>query len=260
LAAEDTRLSHRPRHLSLHLAAIGAGTALALAVASADAGAPPTASITAKDPYSFDNGGGASSVTIARGGTVSFSYPKGSSLHNVRFDTQPTSCSGMPALPAGPGWSGSCRFDSPGTYSFYCGQHYFMTGKVEVVDPNAPPTGTTGPPGGVVGPPSVKVARRQVGTVIRGTVTTPGGPSKIAVTAFARKRAVAARAKRVKVGSVRKTSKGTGSTAFRLPVNRAARKAIHRRHRLALTIRIAVTPPDGYPTTRSMAVVLRAKS
>jgi plastocyanin len=249
-------LTLRARQLPLCIAALAAGTALALAVASADAGAPATASITAKDPYSFDNGNGASSVTIATGGTVSFRYPKGSSLHNVRFATQPASCSGMPDAPAGPGWSGSCRFDSPGTYSFVCGQHYFMTGEVRVVDPNAPPTGTTGPPAS----PSVKVKRRQVGTVVRGSVTTPEGPSTIAVTAFAPKRAVAARAKRVKIGSVRKTSKGTGATAFRLRVNRAARKAIRRRHRLAVTIRIAITPPYGYTTTKSMAVVLREKS
>ncbi len=248
-------MSHRPRHLPLYLAAVAVGAALALAVASADAGAPTTASITAKDPYSFDNGNGASSVTIATGGTVSFRYPKGSSLHNVRFATQPASCSGMPDAPAGPGWSGSCRFDSPGTYSFVCGQHYFMTGEVKVVDPNAPPTGTTGPPAS----PSVKVKRRQVGTVVRGSVTTPDGPSTIAVTAFASRRAVGARTKRVKVGSVRKTSKGTGSTSIRLAVSRAARRAIHRRHRLALTLRIAITPPYGYTTTKSKAVVLRDK-
>ena len=75
-----------------------AGAGLAVAVASAGANEPTTASITAKDPYSFDNGSGSSTVSIAAGGTVTFSYPSGASAHNVVFDTaQPTSCTNMPA-------------------------------------------------------------------------------------------------------------------------------------------------------------------
>jgi plastocyanin len=244
------------RKFSLGLAALAAGAALALAVSSADADAPATASITAKDPYSFDNGSGASSVTIAQGGTVSFSYPKGSSLHNVRFDTQPTSCSGMPDVPAGPGWKGSCRFDSPGTYTFICGQHYFMTGKVDVVDPNAPPpTNTTEPPA-----PSMKVAERQRGATVRGSVRTPAGPSRIAVTAFAARSALAAgKARRVRIGSRTKQSAGTGRTGFALTINRAARRALHRRHRLAVSLRIVVTPTGGKAVTKTAAIVLREK-
>jgi hypothetical protein len=78
---------------------LAAGGALAFAVASAGADAPMTASITAKDPYNFDNGSGGNSVTIAKGGSVTFSYPPGGgSSHNVVFGAgQPTSCTDMPA-------------------------------------------------------------------------------------------------------------------------------------------------------------------
>ena len=264
-------LTLRARQLSLYLVALAAGGGLALVVASADADAPMSASITAKDPYSFDNGSGGNTVTIAAGGTVTFGYPTGASAHNVVFETaQPTSCSDIPATASPPGWSGSCTFESYGTYAFHCGLHSFMTGKVEVPDPNAPTTGTTGPTtgtetspapgGGELTPPSVKVARRQAGTVVHGTVTTPAGPSTIAVRAFAAKAALAARARPVKVGSVTKTSKGSGSTAFSLRINRAARRALHRRHRLALSVRIAITPPYEASTRKTVSVVLREKS
>lgn len=253
-----------------------AGAGLAVAVASAGANEPTTASITAKDPYSFDNGSGSSTVSIAAGGTVTFSYPSGASAHNVVFDTaQPTSCTNMPATASAPGWSGSCTFEAYGTYAFHCGLHTFMTGKVEVPDPNAPTTGTTTPPptqtggppprgetptGGELTAPAVKVAGRQRGVVVRGSVTTPAGPSSIGVTALVAKGALAARARLVKVGSVRKRSTGTGKTSFAVKVNRAARRALARRHRLAITLRIAVTPDAGDPFKKTLKVVLRERS
>ena len=96
----------RPRQLALCLAALAAGAALAVVVASAGADEPMTAGITAKDPYSFDNGSGGNSVSIAAGGTVTFSYPTGASSHNVVFDpAQPTSCHDIPPSASPPGWS-----------------------------------------------------------------------------------------------------------------------------------------------------------
>ena len=231
-----------------------------------------TASITAKDPYSFDNGSGGNSVSIAAGGTVTFSYPTGASSHNVVFDTaQPTSCQDIPPSASPPGWTGSCTFDAYGTYTFHCGLHSFMTGRVEVPDPNTPTTGTTGPPptetggtppqgGGELTSPAVKVAARQRGVVVHGSVTTPAGPSDIAVTALAARSALASRARRVKVGSVSRRSTGTGKTSFALRVNRAARRALHRRHRLAVTLRIVVRPDAGVSFKKTVQVVLREQS
>ena len=258
--------TRRSGQLALYLAALAAGAGLAVAVASAGADEPTTASITAKDPYNFDNGSGGSSVSIAKGGTVTFSYPSGASFHNVVFDTtQPTSCQDMPSSAAAPGWSGSCTFDAYGTYAFHCGLHSFMTGRVEVPDPNPPTTGTTGPSptetgGELTPPPAVKVAQRQSGVVVRGSVTTPAGPSAIAVTALVAKSALASRARLVKVGALRKHSAGTGRTSFALRVNRTARRALHRRHRLAVTVRIAVTPDAGTASKKTVKVVLREQS
>jgi len=252
----------------LCLAALAAGAGLALAVASAGADAPTTGAITAKDPYSFDNGSGGNSVTVAKGGTLTFSYPSpGASMHSVVFDGAGPSCADLPSVPTSAPWSGSCTFDSYGTYTFHCGLHSFMTGSVEVPDPNAPTTGTGGQPppggggptGGELSPPGVRVPGRQRGVVVRGSVTTPGGPSRIAVTALVAKRALASRAKLVKVGSVSKRSTGTGRTSFALRVNRAARRALHRRHRLAMTLRIVVTPSAGSPVKKTGRVALAEK-
>jgi plastocyanin len=271
LSAEDASLSRRHRQLALYLAALSAGAGLAVASAAADV--PSSASVTAKD-YSFDNG----DVTIAFGGTVSFGYPTGASFHDVVFDTaQPTSCTDMPSAPTGPGWSGSCTFETIGTYAFHCGLHAFMTGTVHVVDPNAPTTGTTGPTptetggtpppggggnpsGGELTPPAVKVAQRQRGVVVRGSVTTPAGPSTISVTALVARSALASRARLMRVGALKRRSAGTGRTSFRLSLNRAARRALHRHHRLAVTVRIAVTPDAGTAFKKTVKVVLREQS
>jgi hypothetical protein len=59
------------------------------------------------------------------------------------------------------------------------------------------------------------------------------------------------------VGSRKKRTKAAGATAFAVRVNAAARRAL-RRHRLSLTVRIAVTPPIGATVRRNLSVQLRA--
>lgn len=135
-----------------------AAIAAAIAIPSLAWGDPPP---TSASIYAYDRGfedapgSGNSTVTIAPGGTVDFSYPIGGNFHNVVFDQdQPTSCtqtSGvdvgsvppLPAIPLGPGWDGSCRFDTEGTYAFHCQAHPLeMTGTV-VVTADASPSPTT---------------------------------------------------------------------------------------------------------------------
>lgn len=318
-------MARRTTRLSLLIAALIAGVVTAVVLpAMAPGDAPPTsASFTAQD-FAWDVTGGTShSVTIAEGGTVDFGYPSGASSHNADFASgpAPTSCtqtagtdSGpvppLPAVPTGRGWSGSCRFDTPGTYTFHCDLHGFMTGTVVVVDPNAPPptTTTTSPtrpppttttrpgtpppttttaPGGTTPPPSgggtgstggpagstgggtlsgrlhVSVVRRQRGVVVRGSVTTPAARWRVVVTALASNRALARHRPRVahdvRIASQRGRSGANGKEPFALRLSTSARAALHRHGRLAVKLRIAVTPPDGGAATRAtVAVVLRA--
>ncbi len=84
-------------------------------------------------------------VTIVAGESVTFAYPTGASAHNVDFDAaQPTACmqtagrdfGAVPPLPGAPdvqGWTGTCRFDTPETYTFVCDAHAFETGTIIVV-------------------------------------------------------------------------------------------------------------------------------
>lgn len=298
-------------------AAAGAALAVALPALAPGDSAPSTAQFTAVD-FAWEVTGTSSSIaTIAVGGTVTFGYPSGGSGHNADFagGPAPTSCtqtagtnSGpvppLPAIPTAVGWSGSCRFDTPGTYAFHCDAHpYQMQGIVEVVDPNAPPpptttrgttttpprtttttpprTGTTtttpggdsgsggGPaPGGSTGSPGplagtlrLRIAREQVGFVLRGRVRTVAS-ARILVTALVSNRALAQRPPRhlrkLRVGSVRTRATDTGRASFALRLTSAARHALLRKGRLAVTLRVVVTPPAGRPLVKTIAVAMRA--
>jgi hypothetical protein len=230
-----------------------------------------------------------STETIAAGGSVTFSYLAGVSIHNVDFTGGgPTACtqtagaavgpvSPLPAAPEAPGWSGTCRFDTPGSYLFVCDNHNYMKGAI-VVEGRGASTTTTGasttaagtspapadqapgagtsPSGGLSSPsarPRVGVAHRQRGAVLRGTVTMPAGRARITVTAY-----LSAHGSRIRVGSQTEHSKGAGTTAFAVRLDAVGRRALLRAHHLALQLRVVVTPATGRPvTTKTVAVALR---
>jgi plastocyanin len=147
-------------------ASLVAGAAVGVAAASTSAGSglgpapadvpPSSASFTAVD-FSWNVTGSASTqADIAPGGTVTFSYPSGGYHHNADFGagSQPTSCSqtagaasgAVPPLPAAPtaaGWSGTCTFDTAGTYTFHCDMHPSMTATIVVGDTTPTTTTTT---------------------------------------------------------------------------------------------------------------------
>src|SRR4051794_22576073 len=98
-------------------------------------------------------------VNITPGGTVTFSYPSGSSVHNVDFSSgpPPTSCvqtqappgspifgspPPLPPVTEGPGWAGTCTFNAAGTYTFFCQAHDYMTGTIVVSNGTPTPTPT----------------------------------------------------------------------------------------------------------------------
>jgi plastocyanin len=289
-------MAHKLRRVGAAVVALVAGTAAGYAVtgtAAVDAAAPSTASVTAVDFDWSMPGGSAYTATIAAGGTVGFSYPAGVSIHNVDFTgASPTACtqtagatvgpaSPLPAAPEAPGWSGVCHFDTPGTYMFVCDEHNYMKGTIQVEERST--TTTTGTPGGGTtatetstgsGPgeqtqggssstsggssspfarPRVSVARRQRGAVVRGTVTTPAGRSRITVTAY-----LHGGGPRTRIGSLTTRSKGTGATAFAVKLDAARRRALQRAHRLAVELRVVVTPAVGRPvTTKTVPVALR---
>src|SRR4051794_6137756 len=129
----------------------------AIASASGEPGSGATAAPGQIQAFDFGFNNPAtddSTVTINAGETVTFSYPSGGNFHNVDFSTAPTSCtqtSGanvgpvppLPGFPSPQGWAGTCRFNTPGTYEFFCDAHNFMTGTVTVLGAGTPtPTPT----------------------------------------------------------------------------------------------------------------------
>ncbi|WP_028065918.1 cupredoxin domain-containing protein [Solirubrobacter soli] len=123
-----------------------------LVPATAQADAPPlTAGFTAVDVTSanhqwYATGTTSNTATIATGGTVTFAYPTGTSIHDAAFTAaaKPTSCTpplgatfATPAAPARAPWTTSCRFDTPGTYAFVCQVHSAMRATIVVAPDSA---------------------------------------------------------------------------------------------------------------------------
>jgi hypothetical protein len=137
-----------------HLLAVVA-LVVALPPAAARADAPPLSvdytatDVTATNHQWYVTGTTATASTIATSGVATFRYVTGSSIHNVTFTsalkptcqvagTTPNPPFTVPNRPSGPPWSASCRFDTPGTYSFVCQVHRTMTGTINVVGTSVP--------------------------------------------------------------------------------------------------------------------------
>jgi plastocyanin len=275
-------VSLRGRHPLLYRAALAIGVVSVLALpASASGQAPSTATVTARDgPARWES----SSGTLALGGRVTFTYPSGMSGHSLSFTNPPASPVCSPAWPTmvlGAPWTATCDFNTAGTYNFLCTvpQHTGMRGTIAVegapggTPPGGTPPGGGYPPGGGPGgntpgsgspgqpqPVKVAVAHRQRGTTLRGSVTTTEDGSRLTVKALVSNRLLGKTPSRrkVSVGSLRKQVANAGKTSFALKLNRAARRALNRRDRLIVALRITVTPPGGQATTKTIKVTVRA--
>jgi plastocyanin len=265
------------------------GVAAAVVPTLASGQAAGSASFTAVD-FAFNSSQGGNSASIDAGGTVSFSYPQGGSEHNVDFTGGPAtpSCtqskgtnSGsvppVPHSPQGPGWAGSCTFSTPGTYTFHCDLHNFMTGTITVNSGGTTTTTTTTSPGTTTststtttpaptstgGPSpaaalgSVALASSQTGTSVRGSATVGHAGSTLSVNLLATRAGLArAAAATASAGRLTRHSVGPGRVSFSVALNQKARRALRRHGRLALTVGIRVTPPAGRAGTTTRHVTL----
>jgi plastocyanin len=149
---------------SIHrVSLVAAATVVALLAPAAAHAAPPplSASYTANDISATNHqwyitGTTTTASTIATSGTVTWSYPTGNTRHDVNFTSalKPTQCQvnggatatpPVPKVPTAPGWTGSCTFTTPGTYTFACTLHPTMTGSIVVTG-----TSDAAPVGGAV--------------------------------------------------------------------------------------------------------------
>jgi plastocyanin len=268
----------------------------ALLIGGAAQSQTPTASIVASATENTfkTSSGGAPNVTIAAGGTVEFSYPPAgvTRRHNVAFTAlSPTLCtqtegpsSGpVPPLPNQatlPGWAGNCVFQTAGAYPFVCAIHPNMTGSVTVTaaetppPPGPPPPPSAEPPGPVMTPPpppppppartgpaasELRLAAVQRGFTIRGSIKVRSAGSRLLARAFARRKALikGASTRQVQIGRQLRRPVGGRRVAFAVRLDAKARRTLRRNGRLAISLRLSVTPSTGKAYTATRRVLLR---
>jgi plastocyanin len=276
----------RRRYVPLVLL-LGVATALLPAIASSET--TPTveavntagSGLYAEEHHSWSP----SQVSVGAGGVITFSNSS-EVPHGIEWRSalKPTCEEGAGKVPVGTSpaasgtkWSGTCTFSQAGTYTFWCTVHGpEMTGTV-TVNPNgtttttmttvpsvpSTPTGTTpspkveAPSSPLVGAPSLRAS--QHGTSVRGSldISQAGAGARLEVDLLANSAALA-KAKhsaRVLVGRIARSSLAAGPQSFSVQLSAKARRALKRRHRLALTVKIVLTPPHGEPTTFTRSVV-----
>lgn len=229
----------------------------------------------------------ASKVTIAAGGEVTFT-DHGEEANIAWTGTAPTCSSGVPVSPTAPktGWEGKCKFEQPGTYRFESST-LFNDGvdnytKYEIVVESAttgttPTTTTTTTPTTTTpttpsepdhgsplegGPGALGLAGSQRGSRVHGSIEVSqagsGGRLEVRLFAAAASLAKAGHAKKVPVGRLVRSSVQAGRVSFSVPLSARGRAALRRHRRLALTVKVTLTPPHGAAVTVTRGVVVRA--
>jgi plastocyanin len=261
------------------LAVLGAAAAVLPAIASSETS--PT--VTAENIggfYGEEHRWTPSQVTVNAGGVVTFSNPTEvkHGVHWISPPSTPTCDSGVPVgtteAVSGTKWSGTCTFTQPGTYTYYCTVHgSAMAGTITVspggtTTPTPTTTTTTGttttpttetpPPSPLVGNPSLRASQR--GTSVHGSldISQAGAGGHLEVDLFAQSASLAKvrHSTRVRVGRFVRGSAPAGRQSFSVKLGAKARRALSRRHRLALVVKITLVPVHGETTAFTRAVVV----
>lgn len=219
--------------------------------------------------------------TIIAGETVKFANPS-EVAHGLQFTGGPAtpSCSGIPSAATEPGgatnWHGECSFSTPGSYTFICTVHPTEMRGTITVDANGTTTvTTTGTPTStpppspssepavvssspLSGAPSLRASQR--GGSVKGAlpIAKSGAGDELRIDVFAAGAALGRpHSKRVRVAELVRASVRAGRLPFSIRLDARARRALARRHRLALTVRIVLTPAHGQATTVTRSVLER---
>ena len=130
-------------------------------------------------------------------------------------------------------------------------------------------TGTTPgsmqtPPPPVTGSPvaTLALADAQHGDAVHGTVQIPAadGGARLEVQLLLAQGASLAKVKRggsSRVGRLVRSSAPAGTASFTVSLDAQAKRALRRHHKLALTVKIVLTPKHGAAMTLTRSVVLR---
>jgi plastocyanin len=276
----------------LAIALLGSSVAVLPAVAGSETAPTVNAESNAKAcGYYYANCWVPPRVELAAPGTVAFRNATGIP-HGVVWSSVPTTptCSGVPVNSFATSFSGTCSFSEPGVYTFYCAYHgASMSGTITVNPSGTTTTTTTGTaPGGTTnttqppGTPSnststaavgstspraagtaaaVRLARSQHGRGVLGSVEVPsadaGGRLEVDLLASSASLARTATGAPVRVGRFLRCSLRVGRISFSIVLDAKARRALLRRRRLSLIVKVALTPPGGSPSLTRRSVLLR---
>jgi len=270
----------RKRYLPL-VALLGASAAVAPTIASSE-----TPSISAyNEPGVYGSHSWMpATATVGPGGVVNFSNPYSETHHGLKFTGGPAtpSCTGIPVAATEPtgatSWHGECTFSTPGTYTFICTVHPSEMKGTITVNPNGTTTTTTTTPttttttttpttpvepqsvSPLVGGPSLRASQR--GGIVKGSldISKAGAGDRLEIDIFAKSASLAkaGHSTRVRLGRLVRGSVSGGKLSFAVKLNAKARSALKRHRRLALTVKITLTPVHGEPLTVTRSVVEHA--
>jgi hypothetical protein len=241
-------------------------------------------------PGSGSNPEPASKVTIATGGEVKFA-DNANTAATVSWTGPAPACSGVPAS-AMTKWEGTCKFEQPGTYKFES-PTLFNDGadnytKYEIVVESAttattPITTTTTTPTSTTTSPTtpsepshgspleggsraLELAGSQRGSTVHGSIEVSqagvGGRLEVGLSAAGASLVKAGHSKRhskqMRVGRLMLSSLKAGNVSFSVPLSTKGKAALRHHRRLALTVKITLTPLHGAAVTVTRGVVMQA--
>jgi plastocyanin len=274
------------RHFVL-AAVLGVGVAVLPSIASSEEASTPVDAVNeGGGVYAEHHRWSPSQTTVMAVGVVTFRNST-EVPHGVEWRSaiKPTCEEGAGKVPvgttpaaSGTKWSGKCTFSQAGTYTFYCTVHGAeMSGTVTVsangtttTTTTTPTTTTTTTP--TTPPPSseesplvgsvsqaLKLARSQRGGSVKGSlnISKAGAGDRLEIDLFATSASLAKtkHPARIRVGRFVRSSVSAGRMSFVVKLNAKARRALKRHHRLALNVKIMLTPPSGEPFSITRAVV-----
>ena len=229
----------------------------------------------------------ASKVTIAAGGEVKFADNANTAAAVVWMGSAPA-CSGVPTS-AMTKWEGTCKFEQPGTYKFESSTLFNEGGSLNYTEyeivvegattgttptttattPTTTTTTTTTTPsepshGSPLegGSKALKLAGNQHGSTVHGSIKVSqagsGGRLEVGLFVASASLAKAAHPAQVRVGRLVRSSLKAGSVSFSVPLTAKGKAALRRHRRLALTVKVTLTPTHGGAATITRGVVVHA--
>ena len=123
-------------------------------------------------------------------------------------------------------------------------------------------TETTPPPSAASSVATLAVAGSQHGDAVHGTVQVPAADvgARLEVELLARNASLAKvkRSSSSRVGRFIRSSAPAGSVSFTVSLETQGKRALRRQHKLALTVKIVLTPKHGVAMTLARSLILRA--